>query len=66
MLQKKKYNDLLAIMGIVRKLLKRRIHRKNNCYDTHPTREVMVILVFLVLSGMRYVPDLPMFYILEN
>lgn len=50
-------------MGIVRKLLTRRMQRKNKFHDNHATREAMVKLVFRVLSGMRYVPDLPMFYL---
>ena len=53
-------------MGIVRKLLTRRTQRKNKFCDNHATREAMVKLVFRVLSGMRYVPDLPMFYLGEG
>ena len=44
--KKEKYDESLTIMGIVRKLLTRRIHRKNNYHHSHPTREAMVILVF--------------------
>ena len=66
MLQTKKYKELSNIMGIVRKLLTRRMQRKNKFCDNHATREAMVKLVFRVLSGMRYVPDLPMFYLGEG
>ena len=44
--KKEMYDESLTIMGIVRKLLTRRIYRKNNYHHSHPTREAMVILVF--------------------
>ena len=53
-----KYNDSLVIMGIVRKLLKIKIQRKNSGHVNIARKEDIAKLVFcevFFLSGMRFV-----------